>query len=300
MAQAQKKTTAKTESTNMASATKIPGAISSKVRMETFSVPQKQSDYGVLLSLGFLVIVMSLALTLSGSVAAFADMRAFLIVICGTLAVIGLSFSAKNLRFSLHAIREHLFEKPQTPNARANQLMDAAILARRDGILSFSKIRGKLMKHDPFLLSGIQMVSDGQTAEEIDRLLNQEIDVEIERLQCGIALLRRGAEAAPAMGLIGTLIGLVQMLSQLDDPSTIGPAMAVALLTTFYGALLGSAFFAPLAGKLELKAQNLILRMELVILTMVSVTKQENPRKLEQILNSKLPPSERIDYFKGN
>ena len=284
----------------MVAAAKIPSAISGRVKMETFKVPEKQSDYSVVISLVFLIIVMSLALTLSGSVAAFADLRAFLIVICGTVAVIGLSFNSKNLRFSLKALREHLFDKSQTPNERAMQLMDAAILARRDGILSFSKIRGKLLKRDPFLQSGIQMVSDGQTAEEVDRLLNQEIDAEIERLQSGIALLRRGAEAAPAMGLIGTLIGLVQMLSQLDDPSSIGPAMAVALLTTFYGALLGNAFFAPLAGKLELKAHNLILRMELVILTMISIIQQQNPRKLEQTLNSKLPPSERIDYFRGN
>jgi chemotaxis protein MotA len=73
--------------------------------------------------------------------------------------------------------------------------------------------------------------------------------------------------------------------------------MAIALLTTFYGALLGSAFFAPLAGKLELQAQNLILRMELVTAAMLSIVAQENPRRLEQILNSKLPPSERINYF---
>ena len=276
----------------------IPSSVSINVQVETLKMPPRTTDYGVWISLSALVLVMGFALSLSGSVAAFADLRAFLIVICGTLAVMGLSFNSKNLTMSLEAIKHHLFEKPETPQMRAKQLMDAAIITRRDGILTFGKIRHKLAKHDPFLLSGVQMVSDGQTAQEIDRLMGQEIDVEIERLQSGIALLRRGAEAAPAMGLIGTLIGLVQMLSKLDDPATIGPAMAVALLTTFYGALLGSAFFAPLAGKLELKAQNLILRMELVIITMLSIVSQENPRKLEQTLNSKLPPSERIDYFK--
>lgn len=278
---------------------KIPPKISERVSLETFRTPKKQTDYGVWISLSFLIVVLGIALSLSGSVTAFADMRAFLVVICGTVAIMGLSFNAKTLEMSLSAVRQHLFERPETSRARARHLMDAAIIARRDGILSFSKIRDRLKRSDPFLLNGVQLVSDGQTADEIERLLNQEIDVEIERLQSGIALLRRGAEAAPAMGLIGTLIGLVQMLSQLDDPSKIGPAMAIALLTTFYGALMGSAFFAPLAGKLELKAQNLILRMELVIVTVLSMTDQENPRKLEQVLNSKLPPSERIDYFKG-
>lgn len=278
-------------------AANIPGDISRKLRLEDFRTPPKSVDYGVWIGLSFLLIVLLIALSLSGSIAAFADLRAFLIVVCGTAAIIGLSFTGKTLRLSLRALKQHLFEKPETPHQRANHLMDVAILARRDGILSFQKLKDRLTRQDPFLAHGIEMVTDGQNVAEIDRILNQEIDVEVERLQGGIALLRRGAEAAPAMGLIGTLIGLVQMLSQLDDPSSIGPAMAIALLTTFYGALMGSAFFAPLAGKLELQAQNLILRMELVIATMLSIMAQENPRRLEQILNSKLPPSERINYF---
>jgi chemotaxis protein MotA len=278
-------------------AANIPGNISRRVKLDNFRAPIRTVDYGVWIGLSFLLIVLAIALTLSGSVAAFADLRAFLIVVCGTIAIIGLSFTGKTLRHSLRSLKQHLFEKPETPRARANNLMDVAIIARRDGILSFQKLQDRLRRQDPFLAHGIEMVSDGQSGAEVERILSQEIDVEVERLQGGIALLRRGAEAAPAMGLIGTLIGLVQMLSHLDDPSSIGPSMAIALLTTFYGALLGSAFFAPLAGKLELQAQNLILRMELVTAAMLSIVAQENPRRLEQILNSKLPPSERINYF---
>lgn len=270
-----------------------------RIKPEDIKFPEKHIDYGVWTGLGLLVFVLFIALTLSGSLAAFADLRAFLIVVCGTLAIMGLSFNGKTLRHSLKALKQHLFEKPETPHARALMLMDLAAIGRQDGVLVFQNMQPRLRRQDPFLAHGLEMLADGHSVEDIDRILNLEIDVELERLQGAIALLRRGAEAAPAMGLIGTLIGLVQMLSKLDDPATIGPAMAVALLTTFYGALMGSAFFAPLAGKLELQAQNLILRMELVVLTMKSIVIQENPRRLEQVLNSKLPAAERINYFEG-
>tara|TARA_B100000686_G_scaffold330361_1_gene392538 strand:+ start:2196 stop:3053 length:858 start_codon:yes stop_codon:yes gene_type:complete len=267
--------------------------------LKNYRPPRRTPDYSIFFGLGFFILVLGVALTLSGSVAAFADFRAFLIVILGTVAIMGLSFDSKMLKNSLTAIREHLFQRPETPHERALNLMDVASLARREGHLKIGTIRAKCAAHNHFLRHGLEMVEDDIPAEHIDRLLNQEIDAEIERMQAAIALLRRGAEAAPAMGLIGTLIGLVQMLSTLDDPSTIGPAMAVALLTTFYGALLGSALFAPLAGKLELQLRNLILRYDLVVATMVSIAKKENPRTLEQVLNSKLPAAERIYYYQG-
>jgi len=267
--------------------------------LDSFRPPRRTPDYSIFFGLGFFILVLGVALTLSGSVAAFADFRAFLIVILGTVAIMVLSFDAKMLKNSLIAIREHLFQRPETPQERASSLMDIASLARREGHLKIGTIRAKCASHNQLLRHGLEMVEDDIPAQHIDRLLNQEIDAEIERMQAAIALLRRGAEAAPAMGLIGTLIGLVQMLSTLDDPSTIGPAMAVALLTTFYGALLGSALFAPLAGKLELQMRNLILRYDLVVAAMVSIAKKENPRMLEQFLNRKLPAAERIYYYLG-
>ena len=267
------------------------------VTMDNFRPPRRNADYSVWFGLIFFILILTIALSLSGSIAAFADFRAFLIVIFGTLAIMVLSFNGKTLRNSLTALREHLLQKPETPHERARSLMDVATLARKEGPLKIGQIRKKCAAHNIFLCHGLEMVEDNIMPDHIERLLNQEVDAEIERMQAAIALLRRGAEAAPAMGLIGTLIGLVQMLSTLDDPSTIGPAMAVALLTTFYGALLGSAFFAPLAGKLELQMRNLILRYDLVIAAMVSIAAKENPRTLEQTLNSKLPASERIDYY---
>ena len=99
------------------------------------------------------------------------------------------------------------------------------------------------------------------------------------------------------MGLIGTLIGLVMMLADLENPETIGPAMAVALLTTFYGAILGTIVMAPLAVKLEKRSSDEALMKVLVKTAAVSIANQDNPRKLEMLLNSELPPTQRIRYF---
>ena len=110
-------------------------------------------------------------------------------------------------------------------------------------------------------------------------------------------VLRKAAEFAPAMGLIGTLIGLVQMLGNLQDPSTIGPAMAVALLTTFYGAVLANMVFMPLASKLERNSAEEMLIYNLYTMGATSIGRQENPRRLEMLLNSVLPPAKRVKYF---
>ena len=110
-------------------------------------------------------------------------------------------------------------------------------------------------------------------------------------------VFRKAAEVSPAMGLIGTLVGLVQMLGNLEDPSTIGPAMAVALLTTFYGAILANMVFAPLASKLERNSDEEALVQNLYLLGAVSIGRRENPRHLEAMLNSLLPPSARLQQF---
>jgi chemotaxis protein MotA len=109
--------------------------------------------------------------------------------------------------------------------------------------------------------------------------------------------LRKAADISPAMGLIGTLIGLVQMLSNLEDPSSIGPSMAIALLTTFYGAILSNMLFAPLAAKLERNSAEEALAAEMVLLGTTSISRQENPRRLETSVNALLPPAKRVWFF---
>ncbi len=110
-------------------------------------------------------------------------------------------------------------------------------------------------------------------------------------------VFRKAAEVSPAMGLIGTLVGLVQMLGNLEDPSSIGPSMAVALLTTFYGAILAHMVFSPLASKLERNSDEEALVQNFYLLGAASIVRQENPRRLEMVLNALLPPASRLRYF---
>jgi chemotaxis protein MotA len=111
-------------------------------------------------------------------------------------------------------------------------------------------------------------------------------------------MLRRASEIAPAMGLIGTLIGLVQMLGALDDPTKIGPFMALALLTTLYGALLAYMVLTPLASKIDRNSDEELLINKIYLLSIISIGHQENPRKLERMINSVLPPAKRVSVYK--
>jgi len=150
---------------------------------------------------------------------------------------------------------------------------------------------------EPFLARGLRLVIDGSPSEQVEQVMRNEMQAISQRHGEGARVLHRAAEVAPAMGLIGTLIGLVRMLRNLEDPSAIGPAMSVALLTTFHGAILANMVFAPLAAKLEKKSSEELLVNELYLLGALSIARQENPRNLETELNAVLPPSRRVRFF---
>lgn len=128
-------------------------------------------------------------------------------------------------------------------------------------------------------------------------MLQRAIDEMIQRHLKSAGVLRKAAEVAPAMGLIGTLIGLVQMLGNLEDPAAIGPGMAIALLTTFYGAVLSNMMFSPLATKLERNSAEESLVANLYMLAAGSICRKENPRRLEMLFNAMLPPARQIQFF---
>lgn len=247
---------------------------------------------GLLSAVGLIVA----AIIMGHSNANFLNGPSFMIVIFGTIAATAISYSGREFAKSGKVISRALFRKTYKPTTMARQLLDLAVLARKKGLLSLSSIDEELKK-DPYLYRALQLVTDGYTSDKIQRILGQEIDALTERHRRGASILRRAAEVAPAMGLIGTLVGLVQMLAQLNDPASIGPSMAVALLTTFYGAILGTIIMAPMAAKLERNSNEESLILNLILTAVVSIADQENPRNLEIILNSELPPDERLQYF---
>ena len=168
--------------------------------------------------------------------------------------------------------------------------------ARRHGILSLQRSLHRLEDH-PFLFRSLRLAVDGLPAEQIEQVLSSEAQAMSSRHLRSAGVLRRAGEVAPAMGLIGTLIGLVQMLGNLEDPESIGPAMAVALLTTFYGAVLANMVFLPLASKLERNSGVEALVNQIFAMGVVSIARQENPRRLEILLNTVLPPELRVGDF---
>ncbi len=260
--------------------------IKSKVTLDFTTV------FGIVLTFALIAT----AIAIGKSDANFFNIPSFLIVVLGTMTVTAISFSGEELLNAGKVIGNSLFRTRLSAKNYANQLMDIAVLAKNKGLLTLGAIEPELKK-DEHLYKSIQIVTDGYKPEEVEVILAQELDALVERHRRSANILRRGAEIAPAMGLIGTLIGLVQMLANLQDPETIGPAMAVALLTTFYGAILGTAVLSPMAAKLERNSNDEAMIRGITMIAMSSISRQDNPRRLEILLNSELPPNEQIKYF---
>ena len=258
---------------------------------------QRKVDYATIIGLVGAISMIGIALVLGGRVGSFLDLRSALIVIVGTIAITAISYSLGDMGKAGRVIGRSFMQNIADSNVMAHQLLDLASVARSKGVLSLQEYTNQMAK-DPFLLRAMNLVSDGVGAEDIDRLLGQEIESVTARHEHSAGMLKRASEVAPAMGLIGTLVGLVQMLAALDDPASIGPSMAVALLTTFYGALMGTVLLSPLAAKLERRSEDEFVIKTMVLLAAMSMSRKENPRRLEMLLNTTLPPEKRIRYFK--
>ncbi|NIA69486.1 flagellar motor protein MotA [Pelagibius litoralis] len=253
-------------------------------------------DFATLLGISGAFAMIAGAMVLGGQPSAFLDIPAVLIVIGGTFLVTTVSFSLGEVGHAQGLMFRAAVYHAETQENAVLQALYLADLARKRGRLALQNVTDELADA-PFLHHAISLVVDGLPAEEVERILAQDTQATYERHLRSAGILRRAGEVAPAMGLIGTLVGLVQMLGNLDDPSTIGPAMAVALLTTFYGAVLANMVFTPLATKLERNAQIESVVRQIYTIGAASISRQENPRRLEMLLNTVLAPSQRVDYF---
>ncbi len=253
-------------------------------------------DLATVVGLGGGMALVGLAVAFGGSFAAFFDPSSLAIVVGGTIAVTTASFTLRDMARTLGIIGKTLVHSRRDPSAAATRLLQLSEAARHNGLLTLQTAVHDL-RHEPFLQNAVALALDGTPPAEVEAILNRELQAMVVRHDKAAGILRRAAEVSPAMGLIGTLIGLVQMLGNLDDPSTIGPAMALALLTTFYGAVLSNMIFLPLATKLEANSAEEGLVNQIGIMGVVSICRQENPRRLEMLLNSILPPAQRVRYF---
>ena len=276
--------------------TQASRALDPSDRPSVISRSRTRLDHATLLGLvgGFGLIATAMAM--GGSARSFVDLPAFLIVIGGTFGVTTVSFSIGEIVRLPAVLLKTLFYSIPDASTTALHMLRLAELARKRGILGLDQIL-ETMRHEPFVHKAVTLAVDGAPVDEIRTILQREINEMADRHMRSAGILRKAAEVAPAMGLIGTLIGLVQMLGNLNDPSTIGPGLAVALLTTFYGAVLANMVFAPLASKLERNTASEILIANVYMLAAESICRKDNPRRLELLLNAMLPPANRIQYF---
>ena len=204
---------------------------SKPVAVPKLKIPRSKThiDFATLLGMVFAVGLIAIAIFMGQSDANFFNVPSLLIVVLGTMAATSISYTGSELGKSGGVIGKSLMRRKTAPKPLANALMDLSVVARKKGILALSQ-HDKDLKREPFLRHSMQMVVDGYSPIDVERLLMQEIEAENERNKRAAGITRRASEVAPAMGLIGTLVGLVQMLAELENPEAIGPAMAVALL----------------------------------------------------------------------
>jgi len=246
-------------------------------------------DFATLIGLAGAIILIASAVILGVSPLVFINPASLLIVVGGTLLVVLAKFSIAQFFGAFKAAaRAFKFKLPET-QASIEELVEIANVARKEGVLG---LEGREVS-SPFLGQGIQMLVDGQGGNTIKQLLSKERLMTLEHNRSGAKVFTAMADVAPAMGMIGTLIGLVQMLSNMEDPKSIGPAMAVALLTTLYGAMIATMIATPIADKLSLRMTEEARMQSLYTDALVAIQEGTNPRIIEQMLSSYLPPKER-------
>ena len=235
-------------------------------------------------------IVVGIAILLGGDFGTFVNIPSLLIVVGGGFAATIIRFPLANV-FSALALggKVAFTHKKTSPKEMISEIARLAEIVRKDGPLG---LEGAEINED-LLKKGSQMVADGYDPDVIRSMLERERDLYLERLSEGARIYKSIGDAAPAFGMIGTLVGLVQMLSTMDDPSTIGPSMAVALLTTLYGAVIANLIALPIADKLGNKAVLEELNQTLALDGIMQLRDNKSPALIRELLVAYLPEQQR-------
>lgn len=244
------------------------------------------SIVGIVGALALIVVSM----VMSGQLGMFVNAPSLVIVVGGTIFAVMAKYGLGQFLGAGKVAAKSFSCKLPDPNDLIPELVSLADEARKGGLLS---LEGKEVSND-FLQRGIQLLVDGHDPEVVKALLNRDKKQAEERHNVGATIFSAMADMAPAMGMIGTLIGLVAMLANMDDPKAIGPAMAVALLTTLYGAIIANAMCGPMSDKLKLRAAEEAMMKNLVIDALLAIQNGQNPRVIESMLRNYLPEGKRV------
>ncbi len=225
----------------------------------------------------------------------FADSMSVIIVVGGGLASTLISFRLSEVITIFRVLKNTFTERKKDTAETILLLLDYSKCARRDGLLA---LENKIVNtEDKFVSKSIQFIVDGLEPDVVTSLLDMDIQNMVERHQRGQALFKTMGSLFPAWGMIGTLIGLIALLAELDDPSTIGASMAIALVTTLYGSVLANLFCIPAANKLAKNSKEELTQKEMIIEGILSIQAGENPRILEQRLLNFLSEKEKQRYM---
>jgi chemotaxis protein MotA len=234
------------------------------------------------------VLIIGSIIVGGGSFMAFVDVPSVLVVVGGCIAAVLVCFPLKSFLGMPKVVMIVFFNKSISIPDLIEQLVSLAETARRDGLLALESRLGEVDNN--FIKLGIQMAVDGTRPEVIEDIMRTEVDAISARHRDGKAVIDQTGRFAPAFGMIGTLMGLIMMLGNMSDPSQIGAGMAVALITTLYGAIISNGMFLPFAEKLAYLHKQEMLSLEIVIRGIMAIQSGENPRVVEQKLNTFLPP----------
>lgn len=244
---------------------------------------------GMVLGFGLMIA----AILMGGGMMWFINYPSLMIVVGGTIGVTLVNFPLGSIFGVMGVLKKAVFTKESSAVELIKNLVEFSRVARREGILALQSMTKQI--DDEFLVKGINLAIDGLEPQVIGDIMDIEIEQLESRHKFGAEIFTAMGTFAPALGMMGTLIGLVQMLQQMDDPSSIGPAMAVALLTTFYGVVIANLVCLPIAGKLKHRSSQEILVKQLMTEGIKSIQSGDNPRIVEQKLMAFLDPKSRTD-----
>lgn len=246
------------------------------------------SIIGVLLALFMMAVSVVMG---GGSFASFWDTASVLMVFGGTLGAVLVCFSLRHVMMLPKVMRKIFFNKPINQRELVDTMVQLSEVARREGLLALESRLADIQ--NPFIRLGVQMAVDGTRPEVIEDVLKTDIEAVAMRHREGKGMVDQIGRFGPAFGMIGTLLGLIIMLGNMSDPSKIGSGMAVALITTLYGAVLSNALFLPFSEKLAAITKNEMIGREIILRGVMAIQSGENPRVIEQKLSTFLPPGMR-------
>lgn len=233
--------------------------------------------------------IVIMAMVMGGDIGVMINVPSLLIVIVGSLFVAMMKFGLGQFLGAFKVAGKAFMFKLDDPAEIIVEIVELADAARKGGLLS---LEGKEVGNQ-YLQNGIQLLVDGHDPDVVKSVLSKDMNMALDRHEWGQKIWLAIADVGPAMGMIGTLVGLVQMLSAMDDPKSIGPAMAVALLTTLYGAILATMIAGPIADKLKLRRTEEGLLKNLIIDALLGIQAGQNPRVIESMLRTYLPEGKR-------